>query len=148
MASDHRGRELHAGKRTSDAMRYAETQGWRGTSYTTEIRRYGETVKSPLSDSGRASKDDPIKMRPTELSGSHFYSRMPDSKVGDVSISGQVSGRPEEERMKWEVSATGSYGTAKHSDIVKTPLRAMIAAEAMKNRIKEGRDLKTGRPKK
>jgi hypothetical protein len=26
-------------------------------------------------------------------------------------------------------------------------MRAMIAAEAMKNRIAEGRDLKTGRPK-
>jgi hypothetical protein len=131
MASDHRGRELHAGKRTAQ-----EYGGWSGAMSPTTgsiglFKEIGEigmdkmTVRRNLSTGGRTdwyvSKfNPPVEVVPEAETDIGRGKSILDSTSGDFVVTGST----------------------------RTPARAIIAAEAMNKRIDEGRDLKTGRPKK
>lgn len=128
MASDHRGRDLHAGKRTAQEM-----GDWSGAmSLTTgAIGLFKETgmdkmtVRRNLSTGGRtdwyvSKYNAPVEVVPEAGTDIGRSKRILDSTSGDAVVTGST----------------------------RTPARAIIAAEAMNKRIDEGRDLKTGRPKK
>ena len=140
MANDHRGRDLHAGKRTAQEM------GWKGHFATDdstgrflahkEVGKYGKVIV------GRYEEGDPTS----------WEVALP--KIGDgEGIPSSTDGPVDLGRGK---TAKTSYGNPRYDNVdrgvvkgmASTPARAIIKAEAMKKRIDEGRDLKTGRPKK
>lgn len=135
MASDHRGRELHAGKRT------AQERGWRERSWTYNPL---DTTNSGLmytkGDMGRA-----MIVSPSVSSKGHTWTTQGDVPAGEYE-SGDLG------KGKTSMVATRPYDSDTNfiqvRGTVRTPARALIAAEAMNKRIEEGRDLKTGRPKK
>ena len=141
MASDHRGRGLHAGKRTAQEMGWAEpftmddigrfqthkpTDPWRGSGY-------------PLGTlaAWRNTGDERTSWRVEQRDVTPSTANIPDP--------GTDLGRGKKVDQGWRSS--GPEGRAV-TGTTRTPARAMIAAESMKKRIDEGRDLKTGRPKK
>lgn len=145
MASDHRGRELHAGKRThqemeSSANAYARQGGWGQYPVGGTIYAKGQ---SPWNTAGMVVQ--------------HGFDEDPNDTTWQVNAQGPtqpttqprevVSTRKDLGRGKKAVGYEGSDALVV-SGPAKTPVRGMIAAEAMKKRIAEGRDLKTGRPKK
>lgn len=135
MATDHRGRELHAGKRTAQEM------GWSSLGFDSGAFSAGTLIDpwrgtgAPLGNMSawRNEGDQPTNWRVTK------HEETP-SSVG-ISETPQDLGRG---KYSTQTSTGGKAVFGK----VRTPARAIIAAEAMNKRIEEGRDLKTGRPKK
>lgn len=144
MASDHRGRALHAGKRTTQEMErsanaYARQNDWNQYPVGGTIYAKGQ---SPWNTAGMVVQ--------------HGFDEDINDSTWQVNAEGPTAAvtRPRE-----VVSTRADLGRGKRafgyegsnalvvSGTTKTPMRAMIAAEAMKKRIDEGRDLKTGRPK-
>jgi len=143
MASDHRGNPVHAGKRTrfDDQIEFSST-----------LEQSAPTQKG--SYAWRTS-DGPTGFRGRRT----VYGVVTRGGYAD-----QLVHQPENGKTSWSVTvpqhhgldpetAQGRYGVIKGDEItimgkVSTPGRAAIAAQAMTNRINEGRDLKTGRPKK
>jgi len=145
MASDHRGRDLHAGKRTTQDMEnsanaYARQSGWNQYPVGGTIYAKGQ---SPWNTAGMVVQ--------------HGFEEDPNETTWQVNAQGPtqpttrekevVSTRKDLGRGKRAVGYEGSDALVV-SGTTKTPKRAMIAAESMKKRIDEGRDLKTGKPKK
>lgn len=143
MATDHRGRALHAGKRTAQELgwSYMETSSggygagaqmdpWRGSGYP-----MGNMSATNLIDPTLTGTDEP-------RDDSMWVVRKSEATPG-------VSDLPstETDLGRGKTMRTGSTGGRIIVGKAKTPARAMIAAEAMNKRIEEGRDLKTGRPK-
>ena len=132
MASDHRGRDLHAGKRTAQEL------GW----------------STPV-DAG----DSYIKHSPNttsevwEVDGKHVWAFDVDANTPEgmtIKKSGMGSLGMGKEASYYEPRSylKGVSPTYVVTGKTRTATRGMIAAESMKKRIEEGRDLKTGRPKK
>lgn len=151
MATDHRGRGLHAGKRTAQESAWEEhmefsrnveagapsendgfTPAWRSTTGPRGLR-----AERAIYSRGGAVGKQTVSQLPE---GKTMWSVTAPSVFLD---GGTTGGRYSESRGAYwgEPEATTIVGT------VSTPRRAAIASEAMKNRIAEGRDLKTGRPK-
>lgn len=137
MASDHRGREVHAGKRT------AQERGW--------------NEPFTLDHSGLFQVHKPID--PWRGSGHPIGSLSAWRNSGDERAGWRVDKHTETPSTKNIPNMLGTdigHGKELHRSSLgasiigsaRTPMRAMIAAEAMNKRIEEGRDLKTGRPKK
>jgi hypothetical protein len=141
MASDHRGRDLHAGKRTAQEM------GWK-VPFAPDDSTGRFQAHKPVGKYGRM-----LVNRYEEGDPTSWEVALP--KIGDGSdIPSGIDGPVDLGRGK---TAKTSYGSDRYANdvdrgVVKgtasTHARAMIKAEAMNKRIQEGRDLKTGRPKK
>lgn len=134
MASDHRGRDVHAGKRT------AQEQGWGSVGFEDGAFSAGKLIDpwrngAPLGNMSvwRNSENERTSWRVAKHEVTPSTENIPDTET-DL-------GRGK------EAHKTSSGGRAVIGT-TRTPTRAMIAAEAMNKRIEEGRDLKTGRPKK
>lgn len=134
MASDHRGNQLHAGKRTAQEL------GWGSVGFDDGAFSAGKLIDpwrngAPLGNMSvwRNTGDERTSWRVAKHSVTPSTENIPSSGTdlgrGKETHGTSVGGR----------SVMGS---------TRTPRRAMIAAEAMNKRIDEGRDLKTGRPKK
>jgi hypothetical protein len=128
MASDHRGRELHAGKRTAQEM-----GDWSGAMSLTTGAVYltKETGMDKMT----------VRRNPADGERTRWYVSKYNAPVEVVPEAGTDVGR--NKRIM-----DSSTGDAIVTGSTRTPARAIIAAEAMNKRIEEGRDLKTGRPKK
>lgn len=140
MAKDHRGRGLHAGKRTAQEL------GW----------SYMETSSGGY---GAGTQMDPWRGRGGAPMGNMSATNLIDTdtprddSMWVVNKSGSTPGvsnlpRTETDLGRGKTIREGSTGGRVIVGKAKTPARAMIAAESMNKRIEEGRDLKTGRPKK
>ena len=160
MASDHRGRALHAGKRTAQEMGWTAIAGDRKNPFPEDI--YFHAGKT-------AERDEAFGMyvnhQPDTLLGGGGYTdrdkwataltrKRNDMYSNDYTwaVHSQApEGMPDEEALGQGKTAYAiELQGKKYRSIVgrtSTPTRAMIAAEGMKKRIEEGRDLKTGRPK-
>jgi len=144
MASDHRGNEVHAGKRTAQEL------GWRvsETSATNEATGEFSAWKRPQ------YKEDRSEMKARDVpgkSGKYRWSVTRPLRSGiptDLDGIGIDMGKGKKATSSWGNPRYDEEPTSSVSGTVSTPARAMIAAEAMDKRIKEGRDLKTGRSKK
>lgn len=132
MASDHRGRELHAGKRT------AQERGW----------------STPIDPGDSYIKRSPISTSEVwEGNGKYAWAYDVDAntpegmtiKKGGMGSLGMGKGAYSYEPRSYLKGVKPSYMV---TGTTRTPARAIIAAEAMERRVAEGRDLKTGRPKK
>lgn len=133
MATDSRGRPVHAGKRTMDDWRWEATRyddfGFLGSS------DYDKLHQSP---------------NPITISGSG-----PTSPVRwSLHVGGMGHPRAEEAMASKYGNVTPPVWTKPNTNSViklegttRTALRAAIMAEGMRNRLREGRDLKTGRPR-
>lgn len=128
MATDHRGRGVHAGKRTYQTYDDGDRFTW-----SLDTPTLGEYTHRNVRNALYADTD-----------------RYETDQVGDM-----ASGRGELGRNKWVAdefvpgsSMSPSQGVVSVRGTVRTPERARIAAESMNKRINEGRNLKTGRPKK
>lgn len=144
MASDHRGRGVHAGKRTNQEMAkaadaYARQSGWKPTPGGVTIYTKG---RSPWNAAGMVVH--------------HYFDEDLNNSIWQVNTKGEsqpvtrtdflMNTQKDLGRGKKASGYEGSNALIV-SGTTKTPRRAMIAAEAMKKRLDEGRDLKTGRPK-
>lgn len=138
MATDHRGRGLHAGKRTAQELgwSYIETEsGGYGAGTRMDPWRGGGANMGGMSATNLIDTDNPR-----------------DESMWVVNKSGETPGvsdlpRTETDLGRGKTMRESSTGGRVIVGTAKTPARAMIAAEAMNKRINEGRDLKTGRPK-
>lgn len=157
MATDHRGRALHAGKRTNQEMAnaYSKSQGWHKSDYYDED--LGNSVMH-VKGSTPSGERIGLVVQPNE-EGTHTWTTQTEDATNPVSDTDKekyAAGWGSGSRMitsldlgrgKVSQSYFGSPNPRQTTGTAKTPMRAMIAAEAMKKRIEEGRDLKTGRPK-
>jgi len=126
MALDHRGRALHAGKRTAQEM------GWDARGY----------VGGPFEANKNVTGWDPMRVH--HYTGESENTSWSVSKYDDRSGVLPESGTDIGNRKK---VVTGPAGEGVVMGTARTPARAIIAAESMNKRIEEGRDLKTGKPK-
>lgn len=126
MATDHRGRDVHAGKRTVQE----EVSSWNN-----ESRDYpGGGIPPYAGPSGTvppegypaySAEHNNMWMHVGGVDG-RFHWSMGDYGQSNVPAQGRT--------------AVSAYGSAR------TSYRAMVAAKAMSNRVREGRNLRTGRP--
>lgn len=126
MASDHRGRDLHAGKRTIQDL----TEFGGGYLWNLEFRSDDNNVE-PARNALANSSVDWEERGYTGFLGGHSY--------GYGSLGRGKSVRTD----------TYHHNDDKRVEVggkVRTAARAEIAANAMQKRVDEGRDLKTGRP--
>lgn len=141
MATDHRGRGIHAGKRT------AQEQGWEEP-FTLDHNGRFQTYKAtdPTGPAGfpigttavwRNFGNERTTWRVEQNEATPSTANIPDP--------GTDLGRGKTVDQGWGSSGPGGRAV---TGTTRTPARAIIAAEGMKKRIDEGRDLKTGRPKR
>ena len=139
MASDHRGRDLHAGKRTAQEL------GWDNSTFTDGAFAAGKGIdpwrgtgsllgNMTVWDEGNEYQSGGAMWAVTKHADTPSNANMPDSSYTDLGRGKRAS--------------KGDSGAKRVVGTTRTPARAIIAAEAMNKRIDEGRDLKTGRPKK
>ena len=144
MANDHRGRDVHAGKRTAQELDWRVSE----TSATNEDTGAFSAWKRPkyredISD--MKARDVPGKPGKYRWAVERPLRRGIPTDLGGVGID---MGKGKKVTSSWGNSRYDEDDTSIISGTVSTPTRAIIAAEAMNKRIAEGRDLKTGRPKK
>lgn len=168
MASDHRMRELHAGKRTAQEMGWDSAGRSTGLSFPSDIsfiahkpsqnedadrlmvQRNPDVLPSGGGYTDRAKWSKALRRTPGHRVFSQDYVWAVHTRTDNPNLpeSGSDLGRGKSTEDVIYSPPNSAMNFRSTTGRASTPKRAMIAAEAMKKRIDEGRDLKTGRPKK
>ena len=133
MATDHRGRPLHAGKRTVQ-----ETQNWVSAPLDPDEPTTGGAIHTT------STEDHDLEVY--EYPGGKKSNWKVEASMGYDYPAGFVDLGRGKSSLKYHGNGFSYSSLMEVGGTTRTPKRAMIAAEAMSNRIKEGRNLKTGRP--
>ena len=127
MATDHRGRDVHAGKRTVQ-----ESINWQNSPNEVSTR-----VGTSRISAQHQGNDLEIHTLPNYEQSNWLVTNGP---VDDWTRDERLFGNSRFGGIKLKNGELAFEGRTR------TLKRSMIAAEAMSNRIKEGRNLRTGRP--
>lgn len=127
MATDHRGRDVHAGKRTVQ-----ESVNWQDSPNAVSTN-----VGTSRTSAQHHGNNLMVDTYPNHEESNWLVTTGP---VGDAEFDGRLFGNSRFGGFKFDNGELGFEGRTR------TPRRSMIAAESMSNRIKEGRNLRTGRP--